>query len=646
MGQPGVARGATPTVAAPQDSVDRTVVIGAGPAGLTAAWELVKAKKPVLVLEKDGIVGGISRTETYKGYRYDIGGHRFFTKVKMVRDWWVDILGEEFLSRPRLSRIYYNGAFFDYPLKPLNALKNLGPLEALRCCLSYGKARILPSRDERTFEAWVSNRFGKRLFEIFFKTYTEKVWGMPCSEISADWAAQRIKNLNLFAAIANAFLGEVKAGGQVLTTLIDEFQYPRLGPGQLWEKVAANLGECGYPPVLRTGVRAIHHDGKRVHAVTVVDQHGETRREVGAHFISSMPIRELVRCLDPRPPSEVIAAADGLRYRDFITVGLIIGQPQVFPDNWIYVHSPAVKVGRIQNFKAWSPSMVPDASKSSLGLEYFVQEDDELWSATDHDLVELGKRELESLGLVRAEQVEDGCVIRMPKAYPVYDDTYKQCLATVRAYLAGLPNLQLVGRNGQHRYNNQDHSMVTAIYAARNILGGSYDVWDVNVEADYHEEVRNEPGSRQRGGDPLVPERVDHDPRLALAREAFARYDAVALGIAFGCVMGIGLFLATAILHVKGGDEVGPNLSLLSNYFFGYRVTWGGAVLGLIEGAVGGIVLGYVLARTINAVVALHERSLLRQLEMRAALDSAAGEVQDASWARAAPDGDAKMRIP
>jgi protoporphyrinogen oxidase len=613
------------TSASPGGSAERTVIIGAGPAGLTAAWELVKAQRPVLVLEQDGIVGGISRTETYKGYRYDIGGHRFFTKVRMVADWWVDVLGEEFLSRPRLSRIYYDGAYFDYPLKPLNALENLGLLEALRCCLSYAKARVLPDRDERTFEAWVSNRFGKRLFEIFFKTYTEKVWGIPCSKISADWAAQRIKNLNLFAAVTNAFLGSLGARGTVVTSLIDEFRYPRLGPGQLWEKVAANLGERGYAPLLRTRVRALHHDGQRVRAVTVVGPDGEARREAGAHFISSMPIRDLVRCLDPRPPSAVIAAADGLRYRDFLTVGLVIDQPQVFPDNWIYIHSPAVRVGRIQNYKAWSPAMVPDESKSSLGLEYFVQEGDELWSAPDAELVELAKRELETLALVPAGRVVDGCVIRMPKAYPVYDDTYRQCLATVRAYLAGLPNLQLVGRNGQHRYNNQDHSMVTAIYAARNILGASYDVWDVNVEADYHEEVRGRGGARQGSGDRLVPASVDFDLRIALAEEAFARYHAVALGIAFAAVTGVGLFLATAVLCLKGG-EVGPNLALLSSYFFGYRVTWSGALLGLFEGAGVGFVLGYALARLINAVVAMHERALVRRLELQAAFDSAAGE--------------------
>ncbi len=608
-----------------QSPGERAVIIGAGPAGLTAAWELCKAGHPVLVLEKDGIVGGISRTETYKGYRYDIGGHRFFTKVKMVDDWWHDILKDDFLARPRLSRIYYNDRFFDYPLKPLNALTNLGLIEAIHCCFSYVQAQLFPSPEEKNLEQWVSNRFGKRLFQIFFKTYTEKVWGMPCSEISADWAAQRIKNLNLMKAITNAFIGKAKSGGEVLTTLIDSFQYPKLGPGQLWEKVAEQLEEKGFAPLLKTGVKTLHHDGTRVLAATVVGPDGAERREEGAHFISSMPVRELLQCLDPKPPSEVLEAAKKLRYRDFLTVGLIIDQPDTFPDNWIYIHAPNVKVGRIQNFKSWSPYMLPDETKSSVGLEYFVQENDEIWSASDADLVELGKREMQTLGLLRAEKVLDGCVIRMPKAYPVYDDIYKDCLATIRAWLERLPNLQLVGRNGQHRYNNQDHSMVTAIYAAKNILGERYDVWDVNVEADYHEEVTKE-GAQARGGDRLVPARVENDPLLDIVERSFARYDALALGTSFGTVLGSGLFAATAILCLKGGKEVGPNLALLANYLVGYRVTWSGAFIGLVEGLVTGFLVGYVLAWLINGVVAWHERGLVRRLEMKAALDSAAGD--------------------
>ena len=604
----------------------RCVIIGAGPAGLTAAWELRKAEVPVVVFEKDRMVGGISRTESYKGYRYDIGGHRFFTKVEIVEKWWIDILKGEFLTRPRLSRIYYNDRFFDYPLKPINALTNLGIFEAIRCLASFAVAQVWPSRDEKTLDRWVSNRFGTRLYQIFFKTYTEKVWGMPCSEISADWAAQRIKNLNLLKAVTNALVGESKKG-EVVTTLIESFQYPRLGPGQLWEKVAQNVTESGGTLQLNTGVKAIHHDGTRAVAVTVVDDAGKESRVEGAHFISSMPVRELVNCLDPKPPAAVLEAADRLRYRDFLTVGLVIDHPEVFPDNWIYIHSPAVKVGRIQNFKSWSPHMLPDQSKSSVGLEYFVQENDDVWGASDEELVALATREVEALGLVPKNRVVDGCVIRIPKAYPVYDDIYQDCLKTIREYLDTLPNLQLVGRNGQHRYNNQDHSMVTAMYAARNVLGDKLDVWAVNVEAEYHEEVRKDAAVvSNKGGDPLVPARVDADPRQAIVEDAFGRYHPVALGVAFGSTLGASLFLATVVLVLRGGAVVGPNFSLLNNYFIGYSVTWPGAVVGLLEGAAIGFGGGYILARVINAVVGWHERVLVRKLELHAALDTAAGD--------------------
>ncbi len=606
----------------------RAVIIGGGPAGLTAAWELAGAGMDTLVIEAGKIVGGISRTENYKGYRYDIGGHRFFTKVKIVQDWWTAILGDQFLVRPRLSRIYYKSRFFDYPLRPLNALIGLGPIEAVHCVLSYVAAQAFPSPEEKTLDQWVSNRFGRRLFEIFFRTYTEKVWGMPCSEISADWAAQRIKNLNLPKAIANAFLGGMKKkGGEVLTTLIDQFHYPRLGPGQMWQRVSDLLTEKGAPPRLETTVSAVHHDGKRVTAITVVDKNGVSTREAGDHFISSMAVRDLVNALDPKPPEAVLAAANGLRYRDFLTVGLIVDQPDTFPDNWIYIHAPDVKVGRIQNFKSWSPEMVPDENKSSVGLEYFVQEGDELWTATDEELVKLGTAEVDRLGLVQAKRVVDGCVIRVPKAYPVYDDVYKAHLEVIRGYLSGLGNLQLVGRNGQHRYNNQDHSMMTAILAAKNILGESHDIWAVNVEADYHEESSKE--AKDEAGkvtDRAVPGRVDHDPRVALVRAAFGRFDAVALGIAIGLVAGLGLFLATAALLLRGGETVGQNLVLLGNYLLGYQMSWTGAVLGLLEGGSVGFGIGYLLANVMNWTVRWHEVALYRKLEIGAALDAAAGD--------------------
>ena len=487
----------------------RCVIIGGGPAGLTAALELSRMDIPAVVFEADAIVGGLAQTGEYKGYRYDIGGHRFFTKVDMVHRIWEEILGDDLLRRKRLSRIYYNNRFFDYPLRPVNALMGLGFVEATRILLSYVKSRLFPYREERNFEQWVCNRFGRRLYEIFFKSYTEKVWGMPCTEIGADWAAQRIKNLDLLKAVKNALFGEsARSKQEVLTTLIDEFHYPRLGPGMMWERCREMLAQRGYETFTRTRVVRLRHDDRRILAAVVRGPDGVEREEAGSHFLSSMAMRSLIRTLDPPPPPQVLACAGNLRYRDFITVMLIIDDPDLFPDNWVYIHSPQVKLGRIQNFKNWSPEMVPNPDHSALGLEYFVQEGDGLWTSSDADLMALGARELAQLGLVPPEKVLDGCVVRMPKAYPVYDQDYQKTVSALRDYLARFPNLQLMGRNGQHRYNNQDHSMVTAVYAARNIGGADLDVWGVNVEEDYHEEVR---GQDKGYGDRAVPQPLSRD---------------------------------------------------------------------------------------------------------------------------------------
>ncbi len=601
------------------------VVIGAGPAGLTAAYELAKLGRHATVFEADDLVGGISRTVNYKGYRFDIGGHRFFTKVEMVQELWREILHDEFLTRPRLSRIYYDGKFFDYPLKPMNALLGLGPVEAVRIGVSYVLSQLFPHKEERSFEQWVSNRFGRRLYEIFFKTYTEKVWGMPCSEMSADWAAQRIKNLDLLTAVRNAFLGQRGSGGEIVTTLIEQFHYPKYGPGQMWESCVKRLADRGVETIMQTRVEALLHGGGRVRAARVCGPGGS--REVEAeHFLSSMPIRTLLHSLEPAPPAEILAAADRLRYRDFLTVGLIVDQEETFPDNWIYIHSPEVKLGRIQNFKNWSPYMVPDPSRTSLGLEYFVNEGDELWTSSDEELIELGTRECDLLGLAPADKVIDGTVIRVPKAYPVYDDSYQEALEQIRGWLSGLANLQLIGRNGQHRYNNQDHSMVTAVYAARNIVAGSsdYDVWEVNVEDEYHEELREE-GSVSTSGERLVPTRAEERDLLTLVQDAFARYDAVALGSAVGVVSGMGLFLATVLLLLRGGPNVGANLAVVGSFLPGFEVGWLGAVVGSLEAGLAGFAFGWLLAKLINGVIALEERNLLAQIEGRA-LDPFEGE--------------------
>jgi protoporphyrinogen oxidase len=468
-----------------------TVIAGAGPAGLTAAYELTKHSASCVVLESEAtLVGGISRTDQYKGYRFDIGGHRFFSKSEEVNELWHEILGDQFITRKRMSRIYYNRKFFHYPLKPVDAFAKLGPFRTARILASYIQARIKPIAPERSFEDWTVNRFGRLLFEMFFKTYTEKVWGMSTKEISADWAAQRIKGLNLTKTVLNALFGKrVKGKGEVIKTLIDSFQYPRLGPGQMWEAAREKVRKGGNAVHHDARVARIEHDGSRVTSFIARDSKGKLTRYEGQHFISTLPIRDLIRAMDPPAPDEVIEAAESLRYRDFLTVVLILDRPDTFPDNWIYIHEPDVHVGRIQNFKNWSPDLVPDPSKSSLGLEYFCFEGDDLWTKADADLIALGRKEVDAIGLAKSADVIDGCVVRMPKAYPVYDDVYQDHLTVIRDWLKTLGNLELAGRNGMHKYNNQDHSMMTALLAARNILGlGRFDTWKVNTDAEYHEE--------------------------------------------------------------------------------------------------------------------------------------------------------------
>ena len=511
-------------------------VIGAGPAGLTAGYLLSKQGLRVAIIEKDTrYVGGISRTVEHEGYRFDIGGHRFFSKSQQVVDLWNEILPDDFIQRPRMSRIYYEGRFYSYPLRAFEALRNLGIWRSTTCMVSYGLSKLFPIKNVRSFEDWTSNQFGKKLYSIFFKTYTEKVWGMPCNEMSADWAAQRIKGLSLGAAVLDGLkrslgLNKRPNDGMATKTLLETFRYPRLGPGMMWEAARDKIAATGSPILMGHAMKQLASDGQggwRLSATRTEDG-GETVIRA-AHAISSAPMRELAARLHPLPQTTLEASR--LKYRDFLTVALKIKSEDLFPDNWIYIHDSKVKVGRIQNFRSWSPEMVPDESVACVGLEYFCFEGDELWASTDEELVELAKKEMAILNLVDPADVIGGAVVRQEKAYPVYDDEYAANVDAMRTELEHkFPTLHLVGRNGMHRYNNQDHAMMTAMLTVENILAGTrvYDTWCVNEDAEYHEAgdegdhkaIPSRPGYREPSADQAaalasvrdVPERIEAKP--------------------------------------------------------------------------------------------------------------------------------------
>jgi protoporphyrinogen oxidase len=516
--------------------VNKTALIaGAGPAGLTAALELLRRTdvRPI-VIEADSQVGGISKTINYRGNRMDLGGHRFFSKSDWVMDWWQSILPVEagtdpqaltyhgrshafvpaststdpdkvMMVRPRLSRIYYRRKFFDYPLKlSRQTFANLGPLYTAQIGASYVWARLAPRRQQRTLADFLYNRFGDKLYRTFFKDYTEKVWGVPCEEISAEWGAQRIKGLSISRAVIHALRRPFQREGTrqkgVETSLIERFLYPKFGPGQMWEEVAEKVKQQGGELHLRQRVVDIQRDNERIVSATVQDQHGSTRIIPCDYFLSTMPIKELARQLRP-VDAEVLRVSDALPYRDFMTAGLLVkrmkptrtagaltsnGMPA---DNWIYIQEPDVKLGRLQIFNNWSPALVADANTIWLGLEYFCNEGDDLWSMQDPAFLDFAAKELEKIGLIDREDVLDGTVVRVPKAYPAYFGEY-QHINRVRSWLDGFPNLFPVGRNGMHCYNNQDHSMLAAKAAVDCIAEGSTDksaLWAVNAEEEYHE---------------------------------------------------------------------------------------------------------------------------------------------------------------
>lgn len=586
-----------------QESGKRVVIVGGGPSGLTAGYELAtKHDIRPIVLEKLDKVGGISRTENYKGYHFDMGGHRFYTKSNEVNEFWHNVMGDEFLLRPRLSRIYYNKKFFDYPLKPMNALSRLGIVQSMLIGFSYLRWQLFPYREEDTFEQWVTNRFGKRLFKTFFKSYTEKVWGIPTSELKAEWAAQRIKNLDLKAAVVNMFI----KNGNAITSLIEQFHYPRRGPGMLWDMVKDGIETRGGQVRMKSTVVGINRNGNRIESVVVSSCDGKTETVSGTDFISSMPIPVFINGLNPPAPDHVVEAANNLKFRDFLTVCLIVDKPELFPDNWIYIHYPEVQVGRIQNFKNWSPDMVPDHSKTSLGLEYFCNQGDELWNTPDEELIELGSREIDKIKLAKYEDVIDGAVFRVENTYPVYDSDYKEYLGVVREYLDSIENFQTIGRNGLHRYNNQDHAMLTGMLAVRNmVLGEQNDLWVVNAEQEYLEETK----------EPRI-KHVEEVVEAAFA-QAFMKLDAGAFGISLGLATGIVLFITTLFVALSGLPEINARLWLLGQYFPGYGVNTQGSILGLIYGFLAGFLFGWWFAFLRNTVVLLQMAIIHRRAEIQ-----------------------------
>ena len=477
------------------------IIIGAGPAGLTAAYELLNRTdiKPI-IYEMTEDIGGISKTINYKGNRIDIGGHRFFSKSDRVMQWWQNILPSQMLTRTRLSRIFFLRKLFDYPLSlNLNTFSNLGFMRIIKIGLSYIKTRFSPIKNERSLEDFFINRFGKELYLTFFKDYTEKVWGIPCNRIRPEWGIQRIKGLS----ISKALLHAVKKQKNTETSLIGQFMYPKLGPGQMWEQVARIIKEKGGEIYLEHKVIGLkHHDNKIVEAVVKKKTTNDLITKTADYFFSTMPVKELIQSLQNGAPREVRHVAHGLIYRDFITAGLLLRKLKIknetriktinniVPDNWIYIQERDVKLGRIQIFNNWSPYMVKDENTVWIGLEYFCNEGDELWNKADESFAKFAIDELAKIDIIEKEDVLDKVVIRMPKTYPAYFGTYDQ-FHVIKNFTDKFENLFLIGRNGMHRYNNQDHSMLTAMAAVGNIINNiksKHNIWAVNTEDEYHEE--------------------------------------------------------------------------------------------------------------------------------------------------------------
>lgn len=464
-------------------------ILGAGPAGLAAAYHLTKQGQPIVVVERDARVGGLAKSFEYKGFILDYGPHRFFTKIPPVLKLWNEVLGNDQVTVNRLTRIYYGGKYFSYPLKAFEALLTLGIVESARIMTSYLNVRAFPNHKPKNFAEWVTNNFGKRLFEIFFQAYTEKLWGIPCTAISADWAAQRIKGLSLSKAARNALLGNT---GKV-KSLIDQFQFPRLGSGQLYDKIQDYLEQHNQSVLLNTEVVQVHHDGTDITHITLRDRNTKIKQIVPCGgVISSIPLTRLVQQMDSPPPDQVVAATESLKFRNTILVYLIVEGEKLFPDNWLYINEPSVQVGRVTNFANWSSEMLPNSHQTPLCCEYWCNTDEPMWTEDEDQLVLQAERELRKIGLLRHEKVSDGFVVRLPQTYPIYAGQYKEALTEIQSYLSRFENLQLIGRYGAFKYNNQDHSLLMGVMAAENVLlPGKHDLWAVNSDSEYQEEASN-----------------------------------------------------------------------------------------------------------------------------------------------------------
>jgi protoporphyrinogen oxidase len=473
----------------PLESSDSVHVLGAGPAGLAAAYTLTKQQLKITVIERDRCVGGLAKSINYQGFILDYGPHRFFTKLEPVLDLWHEVLGEEQVTIDRLTRIYYRQKYFRYPIRSREVMISMGLVETMRILWSYFYAKLLPNRHPQNFAEWVSAKFGKRLFQIFFEGYTEKLWGIKCTEIATEWAAQRIKGLSLSKAIRNALLGN---DGRV-KNMIDQFQFPCLGSGQLYERIEANLRDRGQAVMLGAEVVKLHHNGTKVTYIVTRDRETGIETELACdRVISSIPITILLQQMEPAPPPQVLAAARSLIFRNTILVYLMIDRLDLFPDNWLYINDPAVQVGRVTNFANWSPHMLPEnPTQTPICCEYWCNFSDLIWQESEAGLIDRAEQELKQIKLLPECHVSGGFVMRLPRTYPVYTGNYKQALATIQTYLNQFDNLQLIGRYGAFKYNNQDHSLLMGILAAENVISPhKHDLWSVNSDSEYQEEAK------------------------------------------------------------------------------------------------------------------------------------------------------------